>query len=143
MDRDEIVKMLEAVGIKPTSNRILVLRSIVASDRPLSLTDLENELLSLEKSSIFRVLTSFLDHGLIHAVEDGRGIVKYELCEGKGRCAIEKMHVHFYCEVCRQTTCLDDIQVPAIPIPEDYEMQSVNYMVKGVCPHCRLSGKRK
>ena len=69
--------MLEQAGIKPTPNRILVLSDIVSSDRPLSLSDIEVKLESLEKSSVFRVLTLLLDAGIIHAVEDGRGIVRY------------------------------------------------------------------
>ena len=53
--------MLEQAGIKPTPNRILVLSDIVSSDRPLSLSDIEVKLESLEKSSVFRVLTLLLD----------------------------------------------------------------------------------
>ena len=60
--------MLEQAGIKPTPNRILVLSDIVSSDRPLSLSDIEVKLESLEKSSVFRVLTLLLDAGIILAV---------------------------------------------------------------------------
>lgn len=69
MGNDKIIQMLEQVGIKPTPKRILVLRVIVTSDRSLSLTDLETKLLSLEKSSVFRVLTLFLEHDIVHTAE--------------------------------------------------------------------------
>ena len=33
-------------------------------------------------------------------------------------------------------TGADHIPVPGITLPEGFIMSSVNYMVKGVCPHC-------
>ncbi|MCM1151639.1 MAG: transcriptional repressor [Alistipes sp.] len=137
MGNDEIVKMLEQAGIKPTSNRILVLRTILESDRPSSLTDLETKLLSLEKSSVFRVLTLLLEHGVVHAVEDGRGIVKYEICRGKGSCTIDDLHAHFYCESCHQVFCFETIHTPVVDLPDGFDVHSINYMVKGVCPQCK------
>lgn len=138
METDKIIQMLEQAGIKPTSNRILVLRTIMESDRPLSLTDLEAKLLSLEKSSVFRVLTLLLEHGVIHAVEDGRGIVKYEICKGKGTCTIEELHAHFYCEFCHQVFCFEAIHPPMAELPDGFFIRSVNYMLKGMCPECRI-----
>lgn len=136
---ETIEKLLGLHGVKPTSNRILVLRAIQESDRPMSLADIEDELCTLEKSSIFRVLTLLLQHGVVHTVEDGRGIVKYELCHGdsRGHCLPEELHAHFYCEVCHELTCLTDIHVPQIALPEGYKMLSANYTIKGLCPKCR------
>ena len=95
MGNDDVVEMLEKACIKPTSNRILVLRAIMRNSRPQSLAELERKLLSLEKSSVFRVLTLLLKHGVVHTVEDGRGIVMYELCTGHGHCTGDDLHVHF------------------------------------------------
>lgn len=141
MYSDNIECMLEQAGVKPTSNRILVLRTIVESDRPLSLTDLEAELLSLEKSSVFRVLTLLLEHGIVHAVEDGRGIVKYEICKGKGVCSIEDLHAHFYCESCHQVFCFEAIHTPIVELPDGFSVHSINYMLKGLCPKCEKKQK--
>lgn len=128
--------IIEKAGIKPTSNRILVLRELIGSGRPLSLGELESNLLTLEKSSILRTLSTFQKHHLVHSVEDGRGVIKYELCHGYNDGMDNDMHVHFYCEECQKVICFDDIPVPSISVPGDYTITSVNYMLKGICPDC-------
>lgn len=79
MEPTDITDHLERKGVKPTANRILVLKALKAADRPLSLTGLEKELWTMDKSSIFRVLTLFLEHDIVHAFEDGRGILTQSL----------------------------------------------------------------
>lgn len=133
--------MLNTAGIKPTSNRILVLRAIVESNNPVSLTDLETLLLSLEKSSIFRVLRLFLEKGVLHSIEDGRGMVRYEICTAHHECHDDDQHAHFYCEECQEVFCFKAIHAPIINLPHDFEVHSVNYMLKGICPNCKAKHK--
>lgn len=135
------VDIMEAAGVKPTSNRIIVLRALIASDSPLSLLELEDQLKTLDRSSIFRVLTILLEHEVIHSVEDGRGVTKYELCNGHRHCTPDDMHVHFYCEICDKVYCFDDVNVPHVDVSDGFKVRSVNYMLKGVCPSC-LSKER-
>ena len=47
----------------------------------MSVTDLEDKLDTVDKSTIFRTLTLFLSHHLIHGVDDGSGSLKYAVCE--------------------------------------------------------------
>lgn len=123
-------------GIKPTPNRVLVMRELVGASQPLSLTELEDRIGSLDRSSVFRVLTLLLSHHAVHAVEDGRGVVKYELCLGSHSESDGHMHVHFYCERCRQVFCFPSTPAPAVEFPDGFSANSVNYMLKGVCPDC-------
>lgn len=135
--------ILERRGVKPTSNRLLVLRAMFKASRPVSLSELETELDTVDKSSIFRVLTLFVSHHVVHAIEDGSGTMKYEVCTGEDRCSLSDMHTHFYCESCHRTFCFKSIGIPSIDLPEGFTMSSVNYMVKGICPQCsvRHAGK--
>lgn len=130
-------KLLEDADVKPTPNRLLVLKALLASKLPMGLVELETALETMERSSILRVLNLLLSHDVIHTIEDGRGVTKYEICHGHGRCSVEDMHVHFYCEKCGRTFCFEDIAAPAIPLPEDFRIRSVNYMLKGICPQCK------
>ena len=59
MGADKNTDILIAHGIRPTANRILVVRALLAADRPMSLTELEHKILTLDKSGIFRALTIF------------------------------------------------------------------------------------
>lgn len=137
MESQDIIKKLEEKGIRPTANRILVLKALAGASTPLSLSNLEREMVSMDKSSIFRVLTLFLEHDVVHAFEDGRGILNYELCEEDGKCDHHDGHIHFYCESCQRSFCMEDIHIPSFELPEGYYPHSVSFVIKGECPLCR------
>ena len=136
MDTNEHTSLLGDHGIKPTANRLLIVKALVSQHHPVSVKDLEDSLLTLDKSSIFRVLTLFREHHLVHAIETGEGIVKYELCQSHNEEEDDDEHVHFYCERCHRTICLHDIPVPQIPVPEGYRAEGINVLVRGICECC-------
>lgn len=137
MNEQLCVKLLEHHGVKPTSNRILVAKALETAQRPLSLMELETRIKTIDKSGIFRALTLFREHRMVHVIEDGGDGVRYELCRSHDDEHDDDMHVHFFCEVCRQTYCLDNIKIPPVELPGGFVMNTVNYMVKGTCPNCR------
>lgn len=136
MEEKSEIRILEKKGVKPTANRILVLRALLAAACPVSLPELEEVLERMDKSSIFRVLGLFLEHRVVHTIDDGSGALKYELCDGETVCSVDDMHIHFHCEACHRTYCFKTLHIPSIVLPEGFVMQSVNYVVKGLCPTC-------
>jgi len=133
-----IDELLQTSGIRPTANRILVARTMLQSDKPMSLIEIEDALLSIDKSVIFRTLRLFADNHLVHVIEDGSGCVRYEICHSHHHHDDDDdLHPHFYCEVCRQTFCLHEIKLPHIDAPDGFEVRTVNCVVKGVCKKCR------
>lgn len=142
MKEDPIEERLEKRAIHPTANRILVLRTLTDASRPMSLSDIGEQVATLDKSSISRVINLFLRQGVVHVMEDGDGIHRYEVCTGLTRCPATDLHPHFYCEVCRQTFCLREVLLPVPDLSEEYLVRSVNCVVKGVCPRCRQRQKR-
>ncbi|WP_294743357.1 transcriptional repressor [uncultured Prevotella sp.] len=130
-------QLLTEHGIKPTANRIVVVKALADAERPMSLTELEYKILSIDKSGVFRALALFREHHLVHVIEDGGDGVRYELCHSHdGHDHDDDQHVHFYCERCHRTFCLSDIPIPAVELPLGYRLSSINYMVKGLCPEC-------
>lgn len=123
-------------GVKPTAVRLLVFSALQAAARPVSVADLETCLQTVDKSTIFRTLTLFLEHHLIHGIEDGSGAVKYELCHGEWDCSVRDMHLHFFCERCHRTFCFKDMPIPEVDLPEGFAMHGVNFVIKGLCPDC-------
>ena len=136
MDENSCVRLLEEHGIKPTANRIVVVRALATSMLPQSLAELEQRIGTIDKSNVFRALMLFREHHLVHAIEGSSDGTKYELCHSHDKEHDDDQHPHFYCEQCHQTYCLDHIPVPSIELPEGFVMESINYMVKGICPHC-------
>ena len=141
MDTKSIEEILAGHGVKPTANRIVVVKALAAAERPMSLSELEGKILSIDKSGIFRALAVFKENHLVHVLEDGGDGVRYELCRSTSSHVDDDQHAHFFCEMCRQTFCLDGIAVPMVELPGGYHARSVNYMVKGVCPACAAKGK--
>ena len=139
---ERVVKKLESRDIKPTPNRLLVLEAVMSSSAPVSLADLEAILGTVDKSSIFRTLTQFLSHHLIHGVDDGTGSFKYAVCSPDCSCEVEDLHTHFHCEGCNRTFCMKNIPTPVVQLPEGFTLNSINYVLKGLCPECAAKGKK-
>lgn len=137
MNSQDMISKLESKGIRPTANRILVMKTLMGEQNPQSLSNLERKMVSMDKSSIFRTLTLFLEHDVVHAFEDGRGVLCYELCEEKGACDHHDGHIHFYCESCQRSFCMEDIHIPSFELPEGFYPHSISFVIKGECPDCR------
>jgi len=133
--------LLIAHGVRPTANRLLVANELARSLRPLSLAELEECMPTMDKSSIFRALAVFREHHLVHVIEDGGDGVRYELCRSHDATHDNDLHAHFFCEQCHRTFCIDNTPVPAIPLPDGFRMNTVNYLVKGICAECRARAK--
>ena len=137
MNSQDMISRLESKGIRPTANRILVMKTLMGEQNPQSLSNLERKMVSMDKSSIFRTLTLFLEHDVVHAFEDGRGVLCYELCEEKGACDHHDGHIHFYCESCQRSFCMEDIHIPSFELPEGFYPHSISFVIKGECPDCK------
>jgi Fur family ferric uptake transcriptional regulator len=136
MGNSEILLLLERHGVKVTPNRVLVAMALADAKRPLSMTELEDKIESVDKSGIFRTLEIFKEHHLVHAIEGGSEGTRYELCLSEDGEHDDDTHVHFYCEKCHKTFCFKDTHIPSVALPEGYEATGVSYVIKGICPDC-------
>ncbi len=142
MNIQDIKDLLAASDIRPTQVRILLYETIANWHNTFSLSDLENRLLQLDKSSIFRTLTLFHEHHLIHHIDDGSGSMKYCICHNHGHCTPEESHIHFHCEMCGRTFCIENQHVPSISIPEGFIINKINCVIDGICTDCASKQKR-
>ncbi len=139
MEENHLVELMEHHGVKPTANRILIARALSEAGRPMSMTELEGVLETIDKSNVFRSLQAFREAHLVHVLEDTGDGVRYELCHSHHDDEDDDLHVHFYCEKCHRTFCLEGTPIPPVSVPEGFTAQTVNYLVKGICPDCRQS----
>lgn len=137
MEKKEITELMERHGVKATANRTLIAEALADAGRPISMGELESELDTIDKSNISRTLAAFRAAHLVHVIEDGSDSVRYELCLSEHNHSDSDVHVHFYCERCGKTFCLPDIPVPSVNLPQGWDAETVNYLVKGICPDCR------
>lgn len=137
MADEQLIQLMAGHGVKPTANRILIARALSEAGRPMSMTELETVLETIDKSNVFRALQAFREAHLVHVLEDTGDGIRYELCHRHHEDEDDDLHVHFYCEKCHRTYCLEDIPVPVVSVPEGFELETITYLVKGVCPSCR------
>lgn len=123
-------------GVRPTAMRLLIYRMLERANNPLSSLDLEIALETVDRSTISRTLATFLENNLIHAIDDGSGSVKYEVCRSPHHHhSINDLHVHFHCTYCDKTFCLP-MNVPMVELPGGFVADSVNYVISGKCDKC-------
>ena len=88
--------ILKCKDVKPTPNRILVLNALLDAAHPVSMGDLESAIETMDRSSIFRTLTLFVQHHLVHRIEDRRVSLNYGSPAWDTHCTIAHIHPHSY-----------------------------------------------
>lgn len=132
----ELEEILKKAGITPTPVRILVYRFLSETDIPISLSDLETALETVDKSTISRTLNLLRERHLLHCFNDGSGAMKYEPCKSNDHEHNDDSHVHFRCEKCGKTICFPSLNIPQVELPEGFEAHESNYVISGVCRNC-------
>lgn len=132
-------QILKEYKLRNTECRNLVLEHFLNYDFALSQGFLEQQLPEdFDRVTIYRTLKTFLDSGLIHRILDDEGGVKYALCNDN--CTSEKhnhSHVHFKCEKCGKTICIDSVSIPNLQLPGQFTVNEINLLVSGICENCR------
>lgn len=139
----ELENKLLGRGIKPTAVRLLIFKSMIDYPQAFSLSDLEAVLETVDKSTLFRTITLFHEHLLIHSIDDGSGSMKYSICSDSCMCSLGELHVHFNCTRCHKTFCLESISIPTVQLPEKFLLESVNFVMKGLCDQCSRFSKNR
>lgn len=133
---EDVEHILEEHSIKPTANRMLILKTLLRHQFPVSMADIEMHNIGLDKSSISRVLTLFKENHLVHVISGGDGVARYEYCHSTPGTQHDDEHIHFYCQKCGRLICLEKVPMPILHLPEGYSSISVNCVVHGICPRC-------
>jgi Fur family transcriptional regulator, ferric uptake regulator len=131
--------ILRDFDLRTTTSRSAILRLFIHNPFALSYSDIEREMAAdFDRVTVYRTLKTFLDRGVIHKVLDDEGGLKYALCnETCNAHEHHHEHVHFKCDVCGQTACMEGVTIPSIKLPQGHLPREVNLLIKGVCPKCQ------
>lgn len=124
-------EFLKESGIRATTTRVLIWEKINEVSFAFSLTDVENLIPDIDRSTIFRTLVVFEEHHLLHSIDDGSGAQKY--CVAKSE---EEQHVHITCNICHHTYCCKSLLVPKVEVPDGFQVIETSYVIKGICREC-------
>lgn len=135
-----IEKLLVQKKIRPTAMRNLILQFLKEQHVAISLTNIEDSFEKSDRTTLYRTLKTFEEHGVVHKIDDGSGVTKYALCEENCNCEVETdLHLHFHCSKCEETVCLTNHKIPHINLPQGFLAEDVNLVVKGLCEKCNIS----
>ncbi|NQD70900.1 transcriptional repressor [Sphingobacterium shayense] len=123
-------------NIKATAMRLLVVEKLLKQQYAISHKELIEQFENADNVTLFRTLKTFVEHKLIHTIDDGTGIVKYALCQSGCSCNLSEQHTHFRCSQCKRTFCLTDAEIPNINIPQNFKLEGINLVLKGRCDKC-------
>ncbi len=135
---EEFSQVLKANQLKITQPRLRVLDIISTKHSAISQPELEKILGSeIDRVTLYRILASFEEKGILHKVFDLNGTATYAFCSTK--CSADHhhdQHVHFICSVCNSVYCLEEIALPKINLPTDFSLHSIAINAVGICDIC-------
>lgn len=131
-------ELLRRNQLSVTGSRRKILELFLQQDGALSHSDIEKKASEkFDRVTVYRTLQAFVEKGLIHSIPTSDNSIRYALC--KDECTAGQHrddHVHFICNICGNTVCLEEVVVPGIKLPRGYVVQQVEMLVSGICKSC-------
>lgn len=130
---------LRDAGLRATSARIAVLRSLLAASAPLSHAEVFDGVAALgfDRATTYRNLMDLSDSGIARRTDHGDHIWRFELVGEDGHEA--ELHPHFVCNSCGAVSCLPEGALSVQgrrDIPRSLRRRDVEIQVRGLCDLC-------
>jgi len=136
----QAVRILHDYQLRQTSQRVKILEAFLQKPNALSHTDLEETFAGqIDRATIYRCLKQFMDAGILHRIPDEQFQTKYAVCASCDLDHHHHDHVHFNCISCNETICLEHSSIPAVKVPEGFQVQEKILIMQGRCSACSRS----
>jgi Fur family transcriptional regulator, ferric uptake regulator len=133
---NEILKKNE---LSVTEGRKKILELFLNNDGALAHADIEKKTgENFDRVTVYRTLQTFVDKGIIHHIPTTDNSILYALC--KDNCEAghhHDNHVHFVCDECNKTICLEEVTVPQVKLPKGFTPNHAEMVVSGICGDCK------
>jgi Fur family transcriptional regulator, ferric uptake regulator len=128
--------LLKQHQLRLTAARVDVVDALNLRGRAVSHAELEYVFIDrYDRVTLYRTLKTFLDVGIIHKILDNGG-TRYALCHASCVQHHNHDHVHFKCNTCGETQCIEGVTVPKVELPLGFAVQDINFLAEGTCPKC-------
>jgi Fur family transcriptional regulator, ferric uptake regulator len=135
----EVNDILRRNQLSVTDSRKSILDLFMHSHGALAHADIEKQTgEKFDRVTVYRTLQAFMEKGIIHTIPTSDNSIRYALC--KDDCTEghhHDHHVHFLCNVCTKTTCLDSVTVPEVKLPKGFKFMDSQMIVTGICEDCQ------
>ncbi len=134
-----VLEILRKNQLSVTEGRKRILELFLSSEGALAHADIERRTgENFDRVTVYRTLHTFVERGIIHQIPTTDNSVLYALCKDNcGEGHHHDNHVHFICETCGRTTCLEEVTVPEVKLPRGFNPRHAEMVVSGICGECR------
>lgn len=113
-----------------------VLSALMNSRKAMSQNAIEKKIsVNADRATIYRILNSFCEDGVIHKIVADDGKQYFALCvKCKEENKLPDNHFHFRCTACETIECLP--VMVNFSLPKGYNVERLNCVLVGVCKDC-------
>lgn len=127
------IDILRGKGLKKSAQRIAIINILQDKQIPLTESDIKLEMGDMyDRITFYRTIQVLLENNIIHRITIDNVTVKYALNNAQNH-----SHIHFFCKTCHSVTCLKDIPLQEYALPENYEQEECEVLIKGICNECK------
>jgi Fur family ferric uptake transcriptional regulator len=136
---DQKLDILKKSGLSITEGRKKILDLFLDTEGALAHADIEKQTeAAFDRVTVYRTLQTFVEKGIIHQIPTTDNSILYALCRHNCEQGHHfDNHVHFICDKCDKTICLDDVTVPEVKLPKGFRPLQAAMVVKGICNECK------
>jgi Fur family ferric uptake transcriptional regulator len=135
---NQVSGLLKRNKLSITDSRKKILQLFFEQPGALAHGDIEKKAgEKFDRVTVYRTLQTFVDKGIVHTIPTADNSILYALC--KDDCTEghhHDHHIHFVCDQCSNTYCLDDVVTPEIKLPKGYQAGHIEVVVEGLCRNC-------
>jgi Fur family ferric uptake transcriptional regulator len=136
--KNEVAEILKRNQLSITDSRKKILELFRGSNGALAHADIETKAGEhFDRVTVYRTLQTFVEKGIIHTIPTVDNSIRYALCKDEcGEGHHHDNHVHFICDDCGTTYCLENITTPEVKLPVGFRQTQTDVVVSGVCDKC-------
>lgn len=127
--------ILQLHNLKRTGCREGILDIIIKASNPLSENEIRDRLpVNFDRTTFYRSFKTLLEHNILHKIVIDNQLIKF----GIGYSDSDDFnHAHFFCISCKNVQCLEPVNIKIPMLPQGYQVQEIEIILKGLCPHCQ------
>lgn len=137
LSREEARRVVQEAGLRATAPRIAVLRLLALSKRPLSHSEVVDQIgtSDFDPATLYRNLIKLVEANLARVASTVGGVTRYEIREADEG---PHLHPHFSCEECGLVHCLPGaILTGPVDRAWRHSLKDASLQLTGTCPECR------
>jgi Fur family ferric uptake transcriptional regulator len=136
--KNEVADILKRNQLSVTDSRRKILELFRANNGALAHADIEKRTGEhFDRVTIYRTLQTFVEKGIVHTIPTSDNSVLYALCKDECRQGHHHdNHVHFICDDCGTTYCLENITIPELVLPKGFMVKRTDVVASGICDRC-------